>query len=95
MNNRCTSKYCEVDKTQRAHLTDATAMSFHPHYLFIVLFYLVREERIKDLTHQFGGGGLRWTLTVLFYLSWVTNGLSSGSSPVNERMVKSTISVCH
>lgn len=76
-------------KTAEAHLADATAVSFHPYDLFIVLFYLVREERIKDLTHQFGRGRLRRTLTVLFYLSGVTDGLSSGSSPVNERTIKS------
>lgn len=60
-------------------------MSFHPYHLFIVLLYLVREERIKDLANQFGCGRLGGTFTVLFYLCWVTNGLSSGSSPVKER----------
>lgn len=78
----------------QSHLTNATAVSFHPHNLFVILLYLVREERVKDLTHQFGGGGLGGTLTVLFYLSWVTNGLSSGSSPVGERTVKTVRSAC-
>ena len=66
------------------HLTDTTALSFGPHTLFIVLFYLIREEGIKDLVHQRGSGRFSRSLAVLFNLSWVTNGLSSGSSPVDR-----------
>lgn len=66
------------------HLTDTTALSFDPTTLFIILFNLIREEGVEDLVHQLGSGCFSWSLTVLLYLCWVTNGLSSGSSPVNR-----------
>lgn len=64
------------------HLTDTTALSFGRTTLFIILLYLIREEGIKDLVDQRGSGRFSWSL-VLLDLCWVTNGLSSGSSPVN------------
>ncbi len=67
------------------HLTDTTALSFDPNTLFIILFYLIREEGIKDLVHQLGSGCFSRSLTVLLNLCWVTNGLSSGSSPVDRK----------
>lgn len=67
------------------YLTDATALSFEAYTLLVILFYLVREERIKDLVHQLGGRRFSRTLTVLLYLCRVTNGLSSSGSPVNGK----------
>lgn len=66
------------------HLTDTTALPFDPCALFIILFYLIREEGIKDLVHQLSSSRFSWPLTVLLYLCRVTNGLSSSSSPVNR-----------
>lgn len=76
--------YRGASMVRATHLTDATALPFDPRALFIILFYLIREEGIKDLVHQLGGGRLRRSLAVLLYLRWVTNGLSSGCSPVNR-----------
>ena len=52
--------------------------------LFIVLLYLIRKEGIKDLIHHLGRGCFSWSLAVLLDLCWVTDGLSSGSSPINR-----------
>lgn len=64
-------------------LTDTTALSFHGAF-FIILLYLIREECIKDLVDQLCSGCFSWSLTIFFYLCWVTNSLSSGSPPVNR-----------
>lgn len=64
-------------------LTDTTALSFHGTF-FIILLYLIREECIKDLVDQLCSGCFSWSLTIFFYLCWVTNSLSSGSPPVNR-----------
>lgn len=53
--------------------------------LFVVLLNLIGEEGIEDLADQLGGGGLGWSLTVLLYFCWVTNGLSPGRSPVRMK----------
>lgn len=53
--------------------------------LFVVLLNLIGEEGIEDLADQLGGGGLGWSLTVLLYFCWVTNGLSPGRSPVRTK----------
>ena len=68
------------------YLTDTTALSFGSIF-FIILLYLVREEGIKDPVDQLGGSRLGRPLAVLLYLCWVTNGLSSGSSPVRIKFV--------
>lgn len=54
--------------------------------LFVVLLNLIGEEGIEDLADQLGGGGLGWSLTVLLYFCWVTNGLSPGRSPVRTKV---------
>lgn len=67
------------------HLTDATALPLGRRALLVVLLDLIREEGIKDLVHQLGGGGFRRPLAVLLDLCRVANGLSSGGSPVKRR----------
>lgn len=72
-----------MNLTAGLHLTDSTALSFNA-TLFVILFYLIREEGVKDLVDQLGSGGFSGSLAVLLYLCWVTNGLSSSSSPVSR-----------
>lgn len=62
-------------------------MSFGSSTFFIILLYLIREESIKDLVDQLGGGRFSWPLAVLLDLRRVANGLPSGSSPVKKNKV--------
>lgn len=66
-----------------AYLTDATALSLDSS-LLTVLVDLIREERVKDLVNQFGGGGSSGTLDLLLNLCGMTYGLSPGSSPEDQ-----------
>lgn len=74
-----------VEDNYETHLTHSTAMSLDS-ALFVVLLNLIGEEGIEDLADQLGGGGLGWSLTVLLYFCWVTNGLSPGRSPVRMKV---------
>ena len=66
------------------HLTDATALTFDAAPLYVILVDLIREEGVEDLVHQLGGGGFGGPFAVLLDLGGVSNGLSSGSSPVGR-----------
>lgn len=69
------------------YLTDTTALPLDSS-LFTVLVNLIREECVKDLVDQFGGGGFSGTLEVLLNLCGMTYGLSSGRSPENQKQTK-------
>lgn len=68
------------------YLTDTTALPLDSSIL-TVLVNLIREERVKDLVDQFGGGGFSGTLAVLLDLGGMTYGLSSGRSPEDQNTI--------
>ncbi len=67
------------------YLTDTTTLSLHTTSILIVLVNLIGEKGVKDLIDQFSGGGFSWALVVLFNLGGMTDGLSSGCSPEEQK----------
>lgn len=74
------------------HLADATALPLYAAALLVVLVNLVREEGVKDLVDQLGGGGFGGALAVLLNLGGVTDGLPSGGSPGKEEKQRVSVS---